>query len=437
MFLLQGNLARQQCAHKRPPTAPFLEMNHELHPFDHFYRANQQPLEPEQAAWVRTLDPSKNISLETVNALRKQQQEWCASISPEDASAMQCFFTLLCRTPILSNNNTEQEWGAQVFDYIEEKFQLSPDLLTPCALPQPKHPVLKIPLTPAIPKENIVPHDYYYSPFLLLQPNSSEFDFEDQLIAERFRLEKDQAGHARIQECKIAANETILFAEKYNVQLVARHLTCLTNPNDWVNSDALNFYFVLLTERDTRLTLRSHDFCRLNGLDPEIYARRPSYFCESSVYTFFSDAGTIDSWKNVDLHLHDKVFLPINIDNTHWVLVVIFVQKKKLVFYDSLLTCTSSIASKKIIQTVLRWWIKYHQQKNLPFFPEEWTLSKRNDLPQQPNGFDCGIYTMLFADLLADDLEHFHQSPLFHNHTNIQRYRRKILLSILLGTVLH
>ena len=63
---------------------------------------------------------------------------------------------------------------------------------------------------------------------------------------------------------------------------------------------------------------------------------------------------------------------------------------------------------------------------------DEWNLIRCNPLttPQQNNGFDCGIFTIMFADFILDNipLKYVHQS-------DIPYYREKICLSIFVGNL--
>lgn len=66
--------------------------------------------------------------------------------------------------------------------------------------------------------------------------------------------------------------------------------------------------------------------------------------------------------------------------------------------------------------------------------PDEWTLEAAidsvPDLPQQQNGVDCGMFTIMFADFLSDDL------PLSKfDQCDILGYRRKVVARILNGSL--
>jgi Ulp1 family protease len=60
-----------------------------------------------------------------------------------------------------------------------------------------------------------------------------------------------------------------------------------------------------------------------------------------------------------------------------------------------------------------------------------WTLQHcdRQCTPQQQNGSDCGVFTILFADFVAANL------PLSFQQSNVSECRMKICASILAGKV--
>jgi sentrin-specific protease 1 len=56
---------------------------------------------------------------------------------------------------------------------------------------------------------------------------------------------------------------------------------------------------------------------------------------------------------------------------------------------------------------------------------EGWQLENVIDCPQQNNGCDCGVFTILCADYLSDDLE------LQYKQSDISLWRKKIGIAFL------
>jgi sentrin-specific protease 1 len=65
------------------------------------------------------------------------------------------------------------------------------------------------------------------------------------------------------------------------------------------------------------------------------------------------------------------------------------------------------------------------------FDESEWeTYSNPIELtPQQNNGKDCGVFTIMFADFITDDL------PLRFDQSQIPQLRKRICAAVLQGTI--
>ena len=67
-------------------------------------------------------------------------------------------------------------------------------------------------------------------------------------------------------------------------------------------------------------------------------------------------------------------------------------------------------------------------KQSSPLDLNEWKLiDQETHVPQQHNGFDCGVFTIVCADFISDDL------PLEYSQQNIAYMRRKIGCDILRG----
>lgn len=135
----------------------------------------------------------------------------------------------------------------------------------------------------------------------------------------------------------------------------------------------------------------------------------------------------------------------MNISNTHWTMCVIHMTEKRIQvisififraicfylkkcaqYYDSM-----SGAGKVHLDALLRYLQDEHVDKKQTAMPgvDEWVLTTciRNETPQQFNGYDCGLFTILFADFLSENL------PLSFDQQHIPTFRTKICGSIMEG----
>lgn len=102
------------------------------------------------------------------------------------------------------------------------------------------------------------------------------------------------------------------------------------------------------------------------------------------------------------------------------------IQSKKIQFYDSM-----GSTGKSYLTSALRY-LGHEAQKlgNNDFNPSDWELvSTEAGTPQQENGFDCGVFTITYADFITDDL------PLSFTQDQMPLFRTKICANILHGSL--
>ena len=71
----------------------------------------------------------------------------------------------------------------------------------------------------------------------------------------------------------------------------------------------------------------------------------------------------------------------------------------------------------------------YHT--DVDFNKEDWQLFKNNksETPQQLNGYDCGVFTIMYADFLTENL------PLSFSQKDIALFRERICAALLRGNL--
>jgi Ulp1 protease family, C-terminal catalytic domain len=223
-------------------------------------------------------------------------------------------------------------------------------------------------------------------------------------------------------------------------------------PGQWLNDEVIHYFYVMLGKRDEEL-------CRI---DPN---RKRSHFFKSFFITMLLNEGNpekhgqyeyrgVKRWsKKVpgkDIFKLDKVFFPINQNGMHWVCAVAFMQEKRIQFYDSM-----GGGGHNYLKHIFQYIQDEHFDKKKSPLPDrdEWRLVEcTDDTPQQKNGkpslsmcvywillselmllpspcsgFDCGVFTCMFADFLSKDC------PLAFTQEHVNKCRRRIALSICLG----
>lgn len=195
-------------------------------------------------------------------------------------------------------------------------------------------------------------------------------------------------------------------------------MVCL-QPSTWLNDEVINFYMEMLNDRNKAHHKKSHFF--------------NSFFVERLLKTDKKYTYTnVQRWsKKFDIFELDKIFFPINIDNMHWTLALVEPQLKLIHYFDSMR------GKGEFYMKGLMRWIKDEAKdskratKGWPRMdPKEmdWELvSHSNEIPQQGNSFDCGMFTLIAADFLSDDLE------FSYNQGNMPFFREKICYQIFKG----
>ncbi len=244
-------------------------------------------------------------------------------------------------------------------------------------------------------------------------------DGKQQLIKAR-KADLPQSDIDKLRQIfKEPANHEKL-TEKFGIDITRAKIACL-KPSTWLNDEVINFYMSMLQERNTinsekLKTKSSHYFS--------------SFFLDRLVANGQYSYGNVKRWtKKFDVFEKDKIFIPVNIMNTHWTMAVVFVQRKELHYYDSM-----SGSGDKYLGHILHWLVdEAKEKKQITLNPSEWRMvDRQKDVPQQRNGVDCGVFSTICADFVSDDL------PIgSYCQDDMPSYRLKIGAAILRGHLLY
>lgn len=193
--------------------------------------------------------------------------------------------------------------------------------------------------------------------------------------------------------------------------------------------------------------LTSGDICKyfdyLEGQDKQLCknfpGRKPSLFHSTDFITFDSDGICKYLKKNriskIDISKTRNIFIPIHKGN-HFTCVVIFLDKKQISYYDSLLatnrTRTGCAHKKELQEKILGVVMQYLQdefKKNgyNSIDENDWSLNTNCNVPQQENTEDCGIFVCLYCEFILNDCSlDFTQDDIRNGE-----WRKKMVLSIL------
>ena len=205
-------------------------------------------------------------------------------------------------------------------------------------------------------------------------------------------------------------NDSTVSKSNRNIIMTVEQFRCL-KPESWLNDQVINFYMDLLQDRDQKnhrkgSKINSHFF---NTFFME------KMFNSAQKYNYEN----VMRWsKSFNVFEKDKVFIPINRNNNHWILIVIFIQQQKIIYYDSIADINKA---KLYLYLTARWLIDEAKIKNHKIEINDWKLiNAGKNIPQQNNGYDCGMYVLLYSDYIADNL------PLSYGEEEVRESRNKI-----------
>ncbi|XP_041524730.1 sentrin-specific protease 1-like [Microtus oregoni] len=152
-----------------------------------------------------------------------------------------------------------------------------------------------------------------------------------------------------------------------------------------LNDEIINFYMNMLMEHSKE-----------KGF-PSVHVFNTSFF------TKLKTAGhqAVKRWtKKVDVFSVDLLLVPIHL-GVHWCLAVIDFRKKSVTYYDSMGGINNE-ACRILLQYLKQ---ESVDKKRKEFDTNGWQLfsKKSQEIPQQMNGSDCGMFACRYADCITKD----------------------------------
>ena len=263
-----------------------------------------------------------------------------------------------------------------------------------------------------------------------------------------------------VQEAIYGIGPPAQIVAQVDTDVVVRESMHRLQPGQWLNDEVIHYFLIMLSKRDEELSRQ----------DP---LRGRSHFFKSFFITKLLNEGHANpdiegtyDYKNVkrwskkvpgkDIFKLNKIIFPINQGTAHWICAVVFMQEKRIQMFDSL-----GGKGLMYLEAIFKYLQDEHVDKKRSPLPdaEEWKLiPTRPETPRQhngescgcvssaldvtlvshlkvrrsifPTGFDCGVFTCMFADFLSNDC------PLIFNQKHITQCRERIALSIMNGSAL-
>ncbi|KAJ2505176.1 SUMO1 sentrin specific peptidase 1 [Coemansia sp. RSA 2052] len=199
-------------------------------------------------------------------------------------------------------------------------------------------------------------------------------------------------------------------AEINNVPVTAHDVDTLGD-GKWLNDEVINFYMQLIMSRSEK-----------NPKLPRVHAFNTFF------YSTLRDQGyaRVKRWtRRIKLFEMDLVVVPVHL-GVHWCCAVIDFRAKAVIYYDALLGDN---------QECLRLLMGYlHDESKdklgTTFDDSGWTTRCDKQIPQQMNGYDCGVFAITFAEYVARD------APFSFSQANCPALRRRVTYEIATGSLI-
>ena len=180
----------------------------------------------------------------------------------------------------------------------------------------------------------------------------------------------------------------------------------------WLNDTVINFYMNLLMDRS-----QSQGY-------PALYAFSTFFYSKLKSGGYRS----VRRWtKAVDLFVKDLLLVPVHLDE-HWSLVVTDLREKRIVYLDSM-----GHKRPDVLELIFHYLQEESKaRRNVDLNPLEWKLSSMpaEEIPQQGNHSDCGMFTCKYADYISKG------QPMTFSQQHMPLFRQKMVWEILHQTLL-
>ncbi|KAJ1394922.1 hypothetical protein B484DRAFT_313206, partial [Ochromonadaceae sp. CCMP2298] len=130
-----------------------------------------------------------------------------------------------------------------------------------------------------------------------------------------------------------------------------------------------------------------------------------------------------------NLFSRKRMYIPVNLTNTHWCMLVVSLhtRPRTVQWFDSY-----NRPGTKYVQAIKHWLGDEALARGVDIgnldARAEWTYD-RGISPQQYNCCDCGVFSLMCADFMSDDL------PLDYAEGGMAHFRTKIAASIIRGCI--
>ncbi|XP_055814335.1 ubiquitin-like-specific protease ESD4 [Solanum dulcamara] len=228
----------------------------------------------------------------------------------------------------------------------------------------------------------------------LLRPQKKGEQDKEDVIAEPFvPLTEEEQDEVSCALSKSNRRKVLVTHKSSNIDITGEILQCL-RPGQWLNDEVINVYLELLKEREKR---EPQKFLKCHFFNTFFYKKLIS---GRGGYNYQSVRRWTSQRKLGYCLLEcDKIFVPIH-KEIHWCLAVINNKDKKFQYLDSLRGRDSNVL--KVLASYFVDEVKDKCGKHIDV--SSWKQEFVEDLPEQKNGYDCGVFMIKNADFYSRDI---------------------------------
>lgn len=192
------------------------------------------------------------------------------------------------------------------------------------------------------------------------------------------------------------------------------------NQSRWINDQIVDFISLALRVREiTKRRVRGADY------QAKYVGAATMWECIRRSINDDSEMDRICRQFGVRLFAFQTLIIPVNLNNTHWVFMVIKPKEKLVIGYNSL----ASSFEDRVMPNLLYWFEKEADRLHMAFNRDEWSFELHPHCPRQTNSVDCGIMMLTGMLFTCDDLR------LAYSQAQMNLHRTRWAADILEGKI--
>jgi len=196
----------------------------------------------------------------------------------------------------------------------------------------------------------------------------------------------------------------------------------------WLNDEVMNSLVALINHRAKQVACMLAAGLRAAAGIPRTFMFNTFFFARLCERAGCYDYDGVRTWgfKNgLDVGSVDRILIPVNVENLHWVLVIVDVKERRFLFFDSLGGRAASVLG------MVRRWLTDEVVNRLGVdTAESWNINSWDGLvdvglPRQRDGGSCGVFVLAAADCFALGV------PLCFSQADMPVLRQRMSLALL------